>query len=149
MRKMATQSKITKTEIGRPESITTEDLSRRYRELKYFLESQWGRIGFELRRVRKPDKVLSILRLVPRIEQWAPFRDQPAACLLEHGEIEIEKSELDLLSHRYPRPWLLAEPLIGGCNRDYTPPSRARSMCILRTSSVCSKFRSRLQYRCD
>ena len=98
---MATQSKQTKTEIGRPEFITTEDLSRRYREWKYFLESQWGRIGFELRRVRKPDKVLDILKLVPRIEQWAPFRDQPSVCFLENGEVEIEKSELDLLSRRY------------------------------------------------
>lgn len=101
MQKKAKKSKKVKAKLGRPESIDPEDLSRRYRDLKYFLESQWGRIGWELQRVRKPNEVRKILNLVPRVESWRPFYDQPAACLLEDGEIEIAKRELDLLTQQY------------------------------------------------
>jgi hypothetical protein len=101
MPKRAKKSKEVKAKLGRPESIDPEDLSRRYRDLKYFLESQWGRIGWELQRVRKPNEVRKILNRVPGVESRRPFQDQPATCLLEDGEIEIGKRELDLLSQQY------------------------------------------------
>jgi hypothetical protein len=98
MPKKTATSNMAGKKLGRRESIQPEDLSRRYRDLKYFLESQWGRIGWELRYVRRSDEVREILKLVPRVESWTPFQDrQPAACMLEEGEIEIEKRELDLL----------------------------------------------------
>jgi hypothetical protein len=101
MPKKVKKSEEAEKKLGRPDSIEPEVLSRRYRDLKYFLESQWGRIGWELQRVRTPDKLREILRLVPRVEQWRPFQDQPTGCLLEDSGIEIEKRELDLLSQRH------------------------------------------------
>jgi hypothetical protein len=102
VRKKFKKSTKANRKLGRPESIDPDDLSQRYRDLKYFLETQWGRIGWELQRVSKPDKIREILRLVPRVEEWRPFLDQqPAACLLEAGGIEVEKRELDLLKERY------------------------------------------------
>ncbi len=88
--------------LGRPEAIKPEEMLNRYQDLKEFLEHNWGRIGWELQRIRKPDDVRTILKRVPGIESVRPFfPQQPAACLLEESEIKVEKRELDLMRHRY------------------------------------------------
>ncbi|MGB9072140.1 MAG: hypothetical protein WCC22_05675 [Terriglobales bacterium] len=101
MLKKTKKSKKSTKKLGRPEVIRPEDLLDRYRALKQFLEHDWGRIGLELQRVRQPDDVWTALKLVPGVEWCTPFRDQPAACLLEDGEIEVEKPELDLLRQQH------------------------------------------------
>ena len=94
---MPKKAKKSKKKLGRSEVIKPEDLLNRYQDLKQFLEHNWGRIGWELQRIRKPDDVRTVLKLVPRLESGRPFHEQPAACLLEDGDIEVEKHELDLL----------------------------------------------------
>lgn len=101
MQKRAIKSEKTQVKLGRPESIKPEDLQRRFNDFKHFLENNWGRIGWELQRVRKPGEVRTILKLVPGAESWRAFQDRPAACLLEDGEIEVEKPELDLLRQQH------------------------------------------------
>lgn len=101
MKKRAKTSRKAKKKLGRPESIEPEDLSRRFNDFKHFLENNWGRIGLELQRVRKPAEVRTILKLVPGVESWRAFQDRSATCLLEDDEIEVEKRELDLLRQQH------------------------------------------------
>jgi hypothetical protein len=101
MQKKARKSEKAKEKLGRPESIKPEDLTRRFNDFKHFMENNWGRIGLELQRVRKPAEVRTILKLVPGVESWRAFQDRPATCLLEDDEIEVEKRELDLLRQQH------------------------------------------------
>ncbi len=93
---MLKKAKNTKKTLGRPEVIKPEELLERYRHLKQFLEHNWGRIGLELQRVRKPEDVRTVLRIVPSVESHIPFRDDPAKCLLADGDTEVDKRELDV-----------------------------------------------------
>ncbi len=81
---------------GRREVIGSRELLDRYRVLKQFLENNWGRIGRELQRVRQPEDVRSILKLVPGVEWCSPFRDYAARCLLADGTTEVGWRELSL-----------------------------------------------------
>ncbi len=98
---MPKKTKTPKKRLGRPETVKPEELLNRYHDLKEFLEQNWGRIGWELRRIRKPEDVRTVLKLVPRVESRRPFTQEPAVCLLEDGEIEIEKRDLDLMRQQY------------------------------------------------
>jgi hypothetical protein len=80
--------------VGRDEVTTPEKLLDRYEALKQFLESNWGRIGLELRRVRRPEDVRKVLTNVPGIEYSRPFREQSAVCLIEAGTTEVAPIEL-------------------------------------------------------
>jgi hypothetical protein len=82
--------------LGRPEIIGAEELLQRYKALKQFLESNWGRIGLELQRVRQPEDVRAILKLVPGVEWYSPFRDDAARCLLADGTTKVGWRELGL-----------------------------------------------------
>jgi hypothetical protein len=96
------KAKKSEKQLGRPELIKPEEMLDRYTDLKQFLEHNWGRIGWELQRISKPDDVRAILKLVPGIGSGRPFlQHQPAACLLEDGETEVEKRELDLMRQQY------------------------------------------------
>jgi hypothetical protein len=101
MQKKAKKSEKAKEKLGRPESIKPEDLTRRFNDFKHFMENNWGRIGLELQRVRKPAEVRTILKLVPGVESWRAFQDRPATCLLQDDEIEVEKRELDKLRQQH------------------------------------------------
>ena len=80
--------------LGRPQGTGTEDLLARYKALKRFLEDNDGRIGLRLRRVRRPDDVRAILRVIPGVEWFPPFRDHPARCFLEEGSGNIALRQL-------------------------------------------------------
>lgn len=101
MQKNTKESEKAKEKLGRHESIKPEDLTLRFNDFKHFIENNWGRIGFELQRVRKPAEVRTILKLVPGVESWRAFQDRPATCLLEDEEIKVEKRELDLLRQQH------------------------------------------------
>ena len=58
--------------LGRPEELSSEELLDRFKALKRFLEDNWGRIGLKLQLVRQPDKVKTILKLVPGVEWCTP-----------------------------------------------------------------------------
>jgi hypothetical protein len=81
--------------LGRPEELSSEELLDRFKALKRFLEDNWGRIGLKLQRVRQPDKVKTILNLVPGVEWCTPFRDHAAACLLKDGTTKVRRRELE------------------------------------------------------
>lgn len=80
--------------VGRDEVTTPEKLLDRYQALKQFLENNWGRIGLELGRVRRPEDVRKVLTSVPGIEYSRPFREQPAVCMIEAGTTEVAPIEL-------------------------------------------------------
>ncbi len=93
---MPKTAKKAKRKLGRSEAIPAEELLDRCRTLKWFLEDNWGRIGLELRRIRQPDDVIAVLRLVPGVEGRRPFCDQPAVCLLNEGTSKVEWRALRL-----------------------------------------------------
>jgi hypothetical protein len=81
--------------LGREEVIDSDKLLDRHQDLKQFFEHNWGRIGLELQRVRKPDEVEAILRLVPSVEWCPPFREEAhLGCLLKKGGTKVEWREL-------------------------------------------------------
>jgi hypothetical protein len=81
--------------LGRDEVIDSDKLLDRYEDLKQFFEHSWGRIGLELQRVRKPDEVEAILRLVPGVEWCPPFREEAhLGCMLKKGNAKVEWREL-------------------------------------------------------
>jgi hypothetical protein len=86
--------------LGRPEELEIEDLPGRFRDMKRFLEHNWGRIGLGLQRARTPDEVIATLRLVPDIEQLGPFRGH-ARCLIADKAIEVSDNELRATRRRY------------------------------------------------
>ena len=87
--------------LGRREVIKPEKLLERYLHLKQFLEHNWGRIGLEFQRVRKPEDVRIALNLVPDVQHHIPFRDDPALCFLADGDVPVEKGALDLLRQQH------------------------------------------------
>jgi hypothetical protein len=93
---------INRKKLGRTEVIKPQDLLKRYKDLKQFLEHNWGRIGLELQRVRKPDQVREILKLVPGVEWCTPFRDEaPLGCLRKDGSTEVRWRELGLTRQQH------------------------------------------------
>jgi len=87
-------------ELGRPEELELRDLPNRFRDLKRFVEHNWGRIGLGLQRARTPDDVRTTLRLVPDIEQLGPFRGH-ARCLIAEESVEVGDNELRATRRRY------------------------------------------------
>lgn len=75
---------------GKDEVLSAEELLDRYTPLKQFFENNWGRIGLELQRLRKPDDVRATLKLVPGVEWCIPFREEaPLGCLLKDGSAKV------------------------------------------------------------
>ncbi len=94
--------KTKRQKLGRDELISTKKLVDRYNALKQFFENSWGRIGLELQRVRKPDDVQVVLRLIPGVEWCQPFREEkPLGCLLKDGSTEVGWREVRLTRQQY------------------------------------------------
>jgi hypothetical protein len=95
MRKNKKRPKGTKSEkrLGRPEELKIEDLPKRFRDMKTFLENYWGRVGLGLQRARRPEDVKSSLILVKGIEWMEPFKTH-AACLIAPVAKEVTPKEL-------------------------------------------------------
>jgi len=88
------RAKKSTNDLGRPKELKTEDnLPKRFRDMKSFLENYWGRVGLGLKRVRQPEDVPSIFNLVQGIEWMAPFRGH-AVCLIAPNAIEMTATEL-------------------------------------------------------
>ena len=83
----------TAEKLGRPEELRIEDLPKRFRDMKSFLEYYWGRVGLGLKRVRQPEDVPSIFNLVQGIEWMTPFRGH-AVCLIAPNATEVTANEL-------------------------------------------------------
>lgn len=101
MHKKSKKLKKSGKKLGRTNVVEAEDLRDRYKNLRQFLEHNWGRIGLKLQQAREPNDVKVILKLVPGVEGYRAFRDQPARCLLEDGSVEVEKPELDQLRQQH------------------------------------------------
>jgi len=88
-------NKPRKTEkLGRHEVLSRDQMLNRFRAHKLFFESEWGRIGLALRRVRKSSDVTDALRRVPNIEWRTPFRDHAAGCLIAEGAVKTNRDEV-------------------------------------------------------
>ena len=79
--------------LGRPEELKVEDLPKRFRDMKSFLENYWGRVGLGLKRARRLEDVKSVLSLVQGIE-WMPSFKGHASCLLYAKAIEATPTEI-------------------------------------------------------
>lgn len=86
-------AKTSEAELGRPEQLDVEDLPKRFRDMKLFLENHWGRVGLGLKRVRQLEDVKSVLSLVQGIEWMTPFKGH-AICLIYPEAIEVPPEEL-------------------------------------------------------
>jgi hypothetical protein len=91
----------TRKKFGREQEVEPEELVRRYAALKRFLDDNWGRIGLELPRVRRPEHVKSVLDRV-QDAQWCPaFRDFPTGCLLREGSKKVSWREVRETREKY------------------------------------------------
>lgn len=79
--------------LGRPEAISPEELLKRYKALRRFLEDNWGRLYLGLKKARNPHHVLAALRLAPGVEWCTPFREC-ACCFLVEGNKPVGSREL-------------------------------------------------------
>jgi hypothetical protein len=96
---MPKTSKNGKT-IGRPEEIDPEDLLTRYKDMKWFLENYWGRVGLEIKRVRRPEDVRLLLNSVPHIEWCKPFKGH-AICLIAEKATEASIEEIRVTRRKW------------------------------------------------
>jgi hypothetical protein len=86
---------------GRHEVLDAENILDRFKELKQFLEDNWGRVGNPLKKARKPGDIRSALKRVPNVEWCIPFRDHSAACLLGPGRTEVNWRRVRRTRRRY------------------------------------------------
>lgn len=98
---MPKKAKRTKKKLGRPVEISDRDLLERFQALKRVLEDNWGRVGLRLQKARRLDDVKKALRLVPGVEQFIPFRDQKARCLVQDLETKVTLRELRSNQEKY------------------------------------------------
>lgn len=90
---MAKKPQIAK-KLGRHEVLSRDQVLNRFRAHKLFFESEWGRIGLALRRVRKSSDVRDAFRSVPNIEWRPPFRDHAAGCLIAEEVVKTERYDV-------------------------------------------------------
>jgi hypothetical protein len=95
------QNDTSSKNLGRDEVLGDDEILDRFKGFKRFLEDNWGRIGHQLKRARKPDEIRSALKRVPDVEQLIPFRDQSAVCLLGHGRAKVNWRQVRRTRHRY------------------------------------------------
>jgi hypothetical protein len=86
--------------LGRPEIVSREKLLDRCKALSWFFQAEC-RIGLELQRVRKPEDVRNVLKLVPNVEQRRPFHEHPAICLITDGSEEVGRTQLARTRQEY------------------------------------------------
>jgi hypothetical protein len=99
---MKKNAKNATKKLGRPDVLKPKELVTRYEGLKQFFEHNWGRIGLELRKVRNPERVRTILKMVPQVEWCIPFREGARlACLLKHASADVNSRELRLTRKRH------------------------------------------------
>jgi hypothetical protein len=79
--------------LGRPPELDIQDLGKRFRDVKQFLENYWGRVALGLRAAQDPEDVRAVLNLVPNVESFAPFRGH-ASCLIEPTATRVSGNEL-------------------------------------------------------
>lgn len=92
-KKKSKKNNKSETKLGRPEELKIEDLPKRFRDMKTFLENFWGRVGLGLKRVRKPEDVRAVLTLVQGIEWMTSFKGH-AICLIAPNAVEVSPNEL-------------------------------------------------------
>jgi hypothetical protein len=86
--------------LGRPEELELRDLPDRFRDMKRFVEHNWGRIGLGLKGAKAPDDVRATLMRVPDIGQLVSFRGH-AQCLIAIEAVEVDDNELRATRRRY------------------------------------------------
>ncbi len=92
-KKKSRKGKQSEAKLGRPEELKIEDLPKRFREMKSFLENYWGRVGLGLRKARQPEDVRAVLTLVQGIEWMTPFKGH-AICLIAPHAGEVTANEI-------------------------------------------------------
>jgi hypothetical protein len=99
-KKNSKKSKKSGMKLGRPEELKIEDIPKRFRDMKSFLENYWGRVGLGLRKARQLEDVKYSLSLVQGIEWMTPFRGH-AICLIYPNAIEVPPEEIRATRHKF------------------------------------------------
>jgi hypothetical protein len=108
---------------GSDEVLSDRELLERYKKLKSFFEYNWGRIGLELQAIKKPVEITPLLRLVPHIENCAPFCEYAAlGCLLKYedgkgGRTNIGPREIETTRRQFKD----ADDQASRLSREYYP----------------------------
>jgi hypothetical protein len=101
--------------LGRPPELDIQDLGKRFRDIKQFLENYWGRIALGLRAARDPEDVRTVLNTVPHIESYQPFRGH-ATCLIEPTATEVSGNELRETRRRFDEAQAREQCLLSEAN---------------------------------
>ena len=87
---------------GIDELVGQEDLLKRYKVLRHFLQHNWGLIGFRLKHVKKPADVRNTLHLIHEVKWCIPFRDYSAKCLLgQEDSRKVSNETVDVTRKAY------------------------------------------------
>ena len=121
--------------LGRPEELQIEDLPKRFRDMKSFLENFWGRVGLGLRRARELEDVRSVLSLVQGIEWMTPFKGH-AICLIYPKATEVPPEEL----HATRRKHKAAEKFEQSCWAAYHDASPKAQQAATAFQQAISQF---------
>jgi hypothetical protein len=130
-----TDGKKREPKLGRPEELQIEDLPKRLRDMKSFLENFWGRVGLGLRRARQLEDVKSALSLVQGIEWMTPFKGH-AICLIYPKATEVPPEEL----HATRRKHKAAEKFEQGCWAAYHDASPKAQQAATVFQQAISQF---------
>jgi hypothetical protein len=100
---MMPKSRDIPKKIGRPEEIDLDDLddlNTRYKDMKWFLENNWGRVSRRLKELNKPDDVSALFRSIPSVEWCKPFRGH-ALCLITEKITAVSPEEVRLTRRKW------------------------------------------------
>ena len=121
--------------IGRPQEIEREELVTRYKEMKAFLENNWGRLGLEITRVRTPEAVRLLFKRVPNVEWCKPFQGH-AICLIAESMIEATSEEV----RQTRRQWKEAEDLERNLWSEYHAVAQQAQQAVTAVKAVMAEF---------
>lgn len=121
--------------LGRREQLKIEDLPKRFRDMKSFLENYWGRVGLGLRRARQPEDVRAALILVQGIEWMTPFKGH-AICLIAPNAVEVPSNALRATRRKHKA----AEELEQHCWTEYHEASPKFQQAAIAFEQAISQF---------
>jgi len=123
--------------LGRPPELDIKDLSKRFADMKQFLENYWGRVGPGLRAAREPEDVRAVLNCVPHIESCIPFRGY-AICLIEPSASAVRGNELRETRRKFNEAEKAAEYLWS----DYNSTSQDAQQAAVAVKSAWDGFQT-------
>ncbi len=136
-------NKVISEKLGRPEELKIDDLPKRFRDMKQFLENYWGRVGLGLMAARCPEDVRATLILVPGIEWMAPFRGY-AICLIAPVAIQSDGNQIRVMRRKLED----VEAKVDQIWTEYHDTSQSAQQATVALKSAISQFETAIGYFC-